>query len=150
MTLASARKTGSPFAPVTSPPRFMADVHVNLVAAMQRHGLRKIATMSSLGTQESFPNLFFLMKWLIRNSNLSVSYADHDEVDREMKETGLDFILARPARLTAGAKAPVKFFGNDGNGIGWFTGISRASVSAFLVDAVEQSTWDRSTPVIAN
>jgi hypothetical protein len=50
-------------------------------------------------------------------------------------------------------KAPVQFHGDDGKGLGVFAGmggISRASVAACLVDAVEKSTWDRSTPVISN
>jgi hypothetical protein len=78
---------------------------------------------------------------------------DHNHVDEILKKSDLKFVLLRPARLTMGKKAPVKFLGDDGKGQGIFAGlggISRASVAACLVDAVEKNTWDRSTPVISN
>jgi len=62
----------------------------------------------------------------------------------------IDYVLVRPTRLTDGEKASLRFYGDNGVGMGAFTSISRASVAGFLVDAVEKSTWDRSTPVISN
>ena len=42
----------------------------------------------------------------------------------------------------------MKQFGNEGKGVGWF--VSRKSVAAFLLDAVEENRWDGQTPVISN
>ena len=150
VTLGATRASGSPFAAVIAPPRLMADSHANLVKAMKDYGIRKIVTMAAFGTAESLPYMTFLMRWLIKGSNLSYSYTDHNMVDKEMKESGMDYVLARPTRLTIGAAEPVKCYGNYGEGMGAMQSISRASVAVFLVDAVENNTWDRSTPVIAN
>lgn len=133
--------------------RVMSDAHENLVTAMKKHGVSKIATLSSFGVGSSFANITILMRWAISNTSLGHSFADHEHVDEILKKSGLKFVLLRPARLTLARKAPVRFLGDDGKGLGVFAGlggISRASVAACLVDAVEKSTWDRSTPVISN
>lgn len=133
--------------------RVMSHSHENLVAAMKKHGAFKIATLSSFGVGSSLANITVLMKWAISNTSLRHAFADHNHVDEILKKSELKFVLLRPARLTMGKKAPVRFLGDDGKGLGMFAGlggISRASVAASLVDAVEKSTWDRSTPVISN
>lgn len=133
--------------------RVMSDAHENLVAAMKRHGVSKIVTMSSFGVGSSLSNITVIMRWSISNTALGYRYADHNHVDEILKQSGLNFVLLRPARLTLAKKAPVQFLGDNGKGLGVFAGIggiSRASVAACLVDAVEKSTWDRSTPVISN
>lgn len=133
--------------------RVMSQTHENLVAAMKTHGVSKIATLSSFGVGSSLANITVLMKFAISCTSLKYPFADHNHVDEILKNSGLEFVLLRPARLTMSKKAPVHFLGDDGKGLGIFAGlggISRASVAACLVDAVEKSTWDRSTPVISN
>ena len=144
VTLSSPKEKGT---------QVMSDAHENLVAAMKRHGASKIATMSSFGVGSSFKNITVIMRWSISNTGLGHSFADHNHVEDILKKSGLNFVLLKPARLTMAKKAPVRFLGDDGKGLGAFAGlggISRASVAACLVDAVEKSTWDRSTPVISN
>ena len=144
VTLSSPKEKGA---------RVMSDAHENLVAAMKRHSVSKIATMSSFGVGSSFANITVIMRWAISKTGLGHSFADHNHVEEILKKSGLKFVLLKPARLTMAKKAPVQFLGDDGKGLGVFAGlggISRASVAACLVDAVEKSTWDRSTPVISN
>ena len=144
VTLSSPREKGT---------RVMADAHENLVAAMNRRGVSKIATMSSFGVGSSFANITVIMRWAISNTGLGHSFADHNHVEKILKTSGLNFVLLKPARLTTAKAASVRFLGDDGKGLGVFAGlggISRASVAVCLVDAVEKPTWDRSTPVISN
>ncbi len=148
IALNATRTSDNPWAAVVAPPRLMADSHVNAVAVMKEHGIRKIVTMAALGVGDSWPNLIFIMRWVVKRSNMLYSFEDHNLVDQEMKKSGMDYVIARPTRLTDGEAKPVKSFGNSGQGVGM--SISRKSVAVFLVDAVEKSTWDRNTPVIAN
>ena len=144
VTLSSPKEKGT---------RVMSDAHRNLVASMKRHGVSKIATLASFGVGSSLANITVIMRWAISNTSLGHTFADHNNVDEILKKSGLKFVVLRPARLTMAKKAPVRFLGDDGKGLGVFAGlggISRASVAACLVDAVEKSTWDRSTPVISN
>lgn len=144
VTLSSPREKGA---------RVISHTHENLVAAMKRHAISKIATVSSFGVGSSFANINFMMKFAISSTPLKYPFIDHNDVDKILKKSDLKFVLLRPARLTMGKKAPVQFLGDDGKGLGVFAGmggISRANVAACLVDAVEKDTWDRSTPVITN
>ena len=144
VTLGSSKEKGT---------QLMADVHKNLVAAMKRHGVSKIVTLASFGVGSSLPNISLIMRWAIANTSLANAFADHNRVDEILKQSGLKFVLLRPARLTMSKKAPVTFHGDEGKGLGAFAGlggISRASVAGCMVDAVEKSTWDGRTPVISN
>lgn len=141
--------------PMVKGSRIMADSHEYLIPAMKRHGVSKIVTMSSFGVGSSLPNITFIMRWAIGHTSLGYSFADHDLVDGILKKSGLEFVILRPARLTMGKKAPVHYLSDDGKdngkGLGPFAGlggISRASVAACLVNAVEKNTWNGSTPVL--
>ena len=128
----------------------MADAHANLVAVMQRHGTRKIVTMSAIGVGDSFPGVSFIFRLMLRHTNMAAQFADLDLVDEEMKASGMNYVLVRPVRLSEGEAASVREYGNLGKGAGMFSSISRKSVAVFLVDAAEKNAWDRSTPVISN
>ena len=128
----------------------MVDSNSNVVAVMKDHGIRKIVVMQALGVGDSLSNLPLAVRWLFKYSNMSAQFEDHNAVDQEVRISGLDYVLARPARLEEGESMPLKFFGNHGRGIGMMASISRKSVATFLVDAAEKSDWNKSTPVIAN
>jgi NAD(P)H-binding len=150
VTLNATRETDSPFAKPIAPPRFMADSVANVREIMKIHGTRKIVIMSAYGVGDSFPHLNFLMRPVIRHTNMSAQFQDHDLVDAETKQSEMKWVLVRPAMLKGEVASPVKVIGNTGKGGSFMPSISRASVAGFLVDAVEKSTWDSSTPVICN
>lgn len=150
VTLSSIRASDSPFSPVVSPPRLMTDCNANVIAAMKEYGVRKLVVMAALGAGDSFPNLSFPLRLLFRKSNMAASFEDHDAVDQIVKESGIDFVLVRPARLTDEDAKPVKEYGDQGKGVGLMSAISRKSVAVFLVAAVEKRRWDGKTPVISN
>ena len=150
VALSSKRETNSPFSKAVSPPRMMADANAILVKAMKEHAVRKLVVMQALGVGDSFKNLPFPMRMIVRNSQMARSYEDHDLLDKEVRTCGLDYVLARPSRLTDGEILPIKFFGDKGNGIGSMSTITRQSIAAFLVDAAEKSDWNGKTPVVAN
>jgi uncharacterized protein YbjT (DUF2867 family) len=151
VTLNAARTSDSPWAAVASPPRLMADSNANCVSVMRAHGLRKIVTMSAFGVADSWPNLNFLLRLTISKSNMSHQFEDHGLVDKEMKESGMDYVLARPVMLKEGDAKPVIEHGNTGDrGVGLMSAITRKSVANYLLDAAEKSDWDRKTPVLTN
>ena len=86
----------------------------------------------------------------MKKSNMVYSFQDQEIVDQEVKESGTDFVLVRPAMLTDKEAQPVKNYGNAGKGAGFMPSISRKSIAVFLVDAAEENNWDRQTPVVSN
>ena len=150
VALSSVRTSDNPFAKTVSPPLMMAKSNANLMTSMRNHGVRKIVHMQALGVGESFPNLFFVMRHLVRKSNMALSYEDHDQVTKDIIATDLDYVLVRPTRLAEGEALPVKVDEKNGENVGSFSSITRASVAKFLVDAAGSKEWDRTAPVLSN
>lgn len=81
---------------------------------------------------------------------MSYQFDDHDLVDQEMKESGMDYTLVRPVVLADGEDRPVKEYGDSGKGVGLTCKITRTSVAGYLVKAAETNELIGRTPVIAN
>lgn len=150
VTLNNARTSDNPFAKPTSPPTLMYDAHVNVLATMKTHNTRKIVTLQAHGVGDSFATLFLPVKLLVRHSNMAIGFKDHEQVDELVKQSGLSYVLVRPARFVAGPSQNVHMYGNTGQGIGSFKAITRESVANFMLDAVERDDWNGTTPVISN
>ncbi|KAF2417666.1 NAD(P)-binding protein [Tothia fuscella] len=112
VTLNAPRETDSPFSKPIVGPRFMADIMTNIKAAMESSNIKRIVLM---------------------HSNMAYQFKDHGFVDREVRDSGLDWVLVRPAMLTDRAAQPIKVSG-----------------TRFLVDAAVTKEWVHRTPVISN
>jgi putative NADH-flavin reductase len=150
VTLNAPRESDSPFAKPIGDHLFMTHANENIRAAMKETGVKKIVIMSAFGVAESLDSLNCLMKGVIKYSNMSVQFKDHDRVDAETKESGLNFVMVRPAMLKDTETLPIKDLEDDGKLGSFMPSCSRKSVAKFLVDAAERDTWDGRTPVICN
>ncbi|ETN37225.1 uncharacterized protein HMPREF1541_08215 [Cyphellophora europaea CBS 101466] len=148
-TLGQTRKSGSPWAAPTSPPRFMADATVHAVTVAKENSIPKIVVMSLFGVGESFKNNNFLMRWIFNNSAMDQTIADGNAVDGVVKTSGLRFVLVRSCALMGDKVTAVKELGDEGELAGFMPSISAPTVARFLLDAVESSEWDGRTPVIS-
>jgi hypothetical protein len=100
IALNATRTSDNPWAAVVAPPRLMADSHVNAVAVMKEHGIRKIVTMAAWGGRGFVAELDLHNALVVKRSNMLYSFEDHNLVDQEMKKSGMDYVIARPTRLT--------------------------------------------------
>lgn len=113
----------------------------HVIDAMKEHGVKRLVALSALGTGESVK----LANWLVRSLAigwlLKVPFEDHERQEQLIKDSGLDWVIARPTRLTNGparkqyqkktAIEPVP------------SAISRADVAGFLLEATETDQWVR-------
>jgi hypothetical protein len=150
VTLNAPRQSDSPFAKPIAEPRFMADAVANVKASMETHDIRRIVIMSAFGVGDSFPQLNFLMRPILRYTNMSYQFQDHGLVDEEIRSSGLEWVLVRPAMLKGEQANPIQDLGDKGEKAGFMPSISRASVALFLINAVEKKDWVGRTPVISN
>jgi uncharacterized protein YbjT (DUF2867 family) len=105
------------------------------INAMRKHGVNRLVVLSALGASESVKLLGFPLKLLMHDFILKRAFADHDTQEHQVRTSGLDWVIARPTRLTDGAakkqyqavealkKVP--------------SSISRADVASFMIDAAE-------------
>ncbi|KAF2192171.1 putative TrkA-N domain dehydrogenase [Zopfia rhizophila CBS 207.26] len=150
VTLSAPRATDSPFAAPISPPRLMADSNANVVAVMKEFGVSKVVIMQAFGVGDSWPNMHCVMRLLMKKSNMIYQYDDHNLVDKEVKASGVNYVMVRPSRLEEGDAKEVREWPEAGKGVPLMGSITRKSVAKWLVDAAESRTWDGTAPVITN
>ncbi|KAE8447343.1 hypothetical protein EG329_010901 [Mollisiaceae sp. DMI_Dod_QoI] len=161
IALASSRKTDSPFATPTSPPRLMTETNEAAIAAMRAASptIKRLITISAFGVGDSRPFMFFPTRFFLDHSNVAFGYKDHNAVEVLVRREGekaqgdLEWTLVKPAMLSDGKEGEgkkAKVYGDSGEGIGRVPKISREAVAAFVVrECLEKGMWVRATPVIA-
>jgi uncharacterized protein YbjT (DUF2867 family) len=147
--LNNARASDNPWARPISPPGFMTDAARRTLEVMGELGLRRFVATSSQGVAEDWKRISPVMRGLIRMSNIKAGFEDHDGVDALMRGSDVDWTLARAVALTdKPVTGPLRAAlpGTEKPG----TWVNRGDLAAFLLDAVENDTWIRQTPVVWN
>lgn len=117
-----------------------------LIAGMQARGVRRLVVVTGFGAGESAAAIRPLQRVPFRLV-FGRAYADKSEQERLVKESGLDWTIARPGILTNGARtgrcqvllAPRQ----------WRNGmVTRADVAAFLVRQVGNRDCIGQAPVL--
>ena len=148
-TLGQTRQSGNPFSATTSPPRYMVDSIKNALAVGKSNGMKKVVAVSMFGAGESFKNLNVLMRSIMNWSNMNQTVEDHNLVEQAVKQSGLAFVLIRPAMLKGDQMTEVKDLGDNGEKASFLPWISPDMVASFVIDAMESDTWDGRTPVLS-
>jgi uncharacterized protein YbjT (DUF2867 family) len=106
---------------------------------MRELGVKRLVILSAHGAGESKDAASWFQRTLLIDRLLKGFFRDHDVQERLTRESGLEFVIARPTRLTNGpakgkyvrtaelARVPAS--------------ISRADVADFLVEACGSTTW---------
>ena len=106
----------------------------NVIAAMQKHGVRRLVVQSSYGVGETRGSL----RWLDRmffGLLLKPQIADTEVQELEVRESGVDWVLAQPVHLTDDESPEMPFASAEGQVREWK--ISRKGVAEFLAFAAQ-------------
>jgi putative NADH-flavin reductase len=115
----------------------------NIISAMQQGGVERLLFVSSfaLNAKMFWPEKL-MFRTLLRNL-----FTDLPAQERLIKESGLNWTIVRPARLTNGPKTGEWRSGDIY--IHPFTSISRADVAAFLLKEAVSSEYQRQVVTIS-
>jgi putative NADH-flavin reductase len=151
-TLGQTRTSGNPLAATTSPPLFMSHSASAVIGAVKASArpVQKIIVMSMFGAGSSFANLNFLMRAIMQYSNMKQTLEDQNAVDQIIKQSGLDFVMPRPAMLKGDVALAIKTLGDAGEMAGFMPSVSPQSVAEFMLGAAVNDQWDGSTAVLSN
>lgn len=110
----------------------------HVIAAMKAHGARRLVILSALGVGDSYSLLNPLAKLFVKLV-VSQAFADHALQEQMVRESGLEWVIARPSKLSnrAASRKSVKKDSLDSVP----ASIARADVAAFLVEAAESDKW---------
>jgi uncharacterized protein YbjT (DUF2867 family) len=140
-TLNSGRKNDGLFAPQINPPRFLADTCAAACEVLEQAGIHRIVVMSSVGVGDSWKNLPWLNKGFMAFTNVKFALADHNDVDKEIRATRMNWTLVRAPRLNydvgtntgADAKKEVQTLDSKGTGLKLSDVVGIDNVARFLV-----------------
>lgn len=114
----------------------------NVIAAMRRHGLRRLVVQTTYGVGATRDKLDFVNR-LFFSLVLKPQIADTEVQSAEVARSGLDWVLVQPVHLTDGADHEAPFVSLHGETAGM--ALSRRSVGRFLADAVESPQFVHKT-----
>ena len=109
------------------------------IEAMKELGVKRLVVLSAHGVGDSKPAASWVQRKLLIGGLLKGFFRDHDVQERVTRESGLDFVIARPTRLTNG-KAKGRYV-RTAELVRVPSSISRADVADFMVEACESTTW---------
>lgn len=118
----------------------------NMVAAMKKHGVKKLVNLSAWGAGDSRKDSTFIFS-IIRATLLKNIFDDKDRGEVILKDSGLDYVSVRPGQLTNGKprKTPVKA-SLDPKGIE--AKLDREDLATFMVAQLTDPTWNGKSPLI--
>lgn len=119
-----------------------------IVAAMRRHGVRRLIVTSSLGVGDSAANTPLFVKMLVKTF-LRGSTADKAAMESAVHGSELDWVITRPAVLNDNPSSGVTPVFSAANGEKAHA-LTRSDLAAFLVAQLTSDTHLRQTVTIAN
>jgi putative NADH-flavin reductase len=149
-TLGQTRKSGSPWAAPTSPPKFISEAMHIAVQVAKENDVEKIVAMSLLGAGDSLSANNFIMRHIFQNSHMLQTLEDANGLEEVVKKSGLNFVLVRSSMMMGKGLGTVKDLGNRGEKAGFMPSITPETVANFLITSATTSTFDNRTPVIAS
>lgn len=106
------------------------------IDAMKQHGVKRLVVLSAHGAGDSIAASGWFLRTFVVGMILKRAFVDHDAQEKLTMESGLEWVIARPTRLTDGpAKGKyVRVFDPTGRVP---ASISRADVADFMVEACD-------------
>ncbi|MDJ1506266.1 NAD(P)-dependent oxidoreductase [Xanthocytophaga agilis] len=130
-----------------TPPKTLEKSIGNAIQAMNEYGIRRIVTLSSVGAGDSYSYAPWFMRWVIRLTNFKIVFADHNQQEQLVQQSGLDWVIARPVGLT-NTTNPGKLVVSYNKTPSPFK-ISRMLLAKFMVDQLTEDAFLHKTPILS-
>jgi uncharacterized protein YbjT (DUF2867 family) len=129
-----SRTSDNPWAALAAPPDLISRACENALEAMQAFGVKRYVALSAVGAGDSHEHLFFVVRWLVRYSNLKVAFEDHGVQERLLFDSTVDYTIARAPMLNDSEPTDVLV---SEPGAKMNASISRQAVAQFFLSIVE-------------
>ncbi|MDX1581057.1 MAG: NAD(P)-binding oxidoreductase, partial [Alphaproteobacteria bacterium] len=114
---------------------------LNIIQAMQAHGVKRLICQSTLGAHESWNNLNFFWKRIMFGLLLRPVFLDHELQEILIRASGLDWTIVRPSAFTEGPESMSYKEGFSPAEKGLALKISRADVAQFLARQLREPRY---------
>lgn len=118
----------------------------NVIAAMRKHGIRRLVVQTSYGVGETRDRLGFLDS-LFFKLLLAPQIADTERQNQDVASSDLDWVIVQPVHLTDAPADDLPFASADGEI--HLNKVSRESVGRFLATAVDSAAFLRKSVALS-
>jgi putative NADH-flavin reductase len=118
----------------------------NIIAAMQKHNVRRFICMTTIGMGDSKSQLPPLFKFVLVPFFLKEAFADSERQEQLIRQSGLDWTIVRPGGLTDGERTGSYRHGFGKGDKGLKFRVSRADVADFMLKQLTDDKYLRKTP----
>jgi len=144
-----ARKRDTPWAKVISPLNLFSESMKNIISAMEEKNVKRVITVSAWGAGDSYEETNWLFKFLINRTNVGKAYAGHEDQEKLLRKSQLNWTSVRPVGLTNGQKhKPILIRTKKEHPLK--LSISRKDVAKFMLDILDDETYFKTCPAISN
>jgi len=134
--------------PITfSPVTVFSQGILHVIAAMEEHQVRRLICVTGIGAGDSKGHGGFLYDRIFKPLLLRTIYEDKDKQEKHIQESGLDWVIPRPAGLTNGPRTGKYRVLTDLTGI-TAKRISRADVADFIVRELGEMKYTKTAPLL--
>jgi putative NADH-flavin reductase len=128
--------------------RTLIDGMRHIVGAMESSGTRRLVYLSFLGVRDGRTQLSVLGRFVVAPLVLRTVVADHEEKERIIRQSGLDWIIVRPPRLTYGPSRGQYRHGVNIRATSLIPRISRADLADFMLRQLSDNTYLCKAPAV--
>ena len=130
-------------APATQKDAVRSEGTRHIIRAMEQTGVRRFICLTTLGIGDSQEALPFSYKYLIVPLFLRQAFADSERQEDCIRQSALEWTIARPATLTNGQRTGQYRHGFPATEKGLKIKISRADVADFMLRQMQDRTYLR-------
>jgi putative NADH-flavin reductase len=142
-----SRNSDFPWAKLRTPKDFLEKTVQNLIDLNKSNPLKKVILVSAWGVNETRQDIPFWFRWLIENSNILYGYLGHEQQEKLLKNSNLNWTSVRPVILT-NFESKEDILTSINNFTKPKLTISRKSVASFMLEILENKTFDNQTVTI--
>lgn len=123
----------------------LSDATRNIIRAMEAHGIKRFVCESALGIGDSRDQTSLFVELVFYPLLLRHFFPDKERQELAIRQSGLDWVIVRPGRLTRGSRT-----GNYRHGFGPHEkikgAVSRADTAEFMLRQLTDDTYLHQTP----
>lgn len=123
---------------------------LNVINAMQAHGVTRLICQSTLGVGDSWANLNFMWKRIMFGLLLKPAFEDHVLQEQLVRASGLDWTIVRPSAFTDDAPGDDYKVDFPASERGLSLKIARAEVAAFLAKCLGETPFTHRAVAISH
>ena len=118
----------------------------NIVAAMEKNGVKRLVVETALGVGDSIGRLGVYYTLFTIPFILPFYWFDKERQERVVRASNVEWIIVRPAQLTNGRKRGTYKHGHRVGNYLWSLSISRADVADFMLNQLGDTPYVRHAP----